>query len=176
MLRSCAAIVACAAALPAAALVAEPLVARPLRPLPGEAPAFMLQASGVQVYQCLPLGSDPNVFAWTATAPQATLFDGSRSVARWTGTNQWEAIDDRSSISGVVRSMQAAGANDLPWALLRAIPVGDSGLFAGVTSVQRVNTRGGAAPTGGCDASRAGEEARVDFSADLYFYKRSGAA
>ena len=42
-----------------------------------------------------------------------------------------------------------------------------------MTSIQRVNTRGGAAPVGGCDETHVGTEARVDFSADYYFYKRA---
>ena len=45
-------------------------------------------------------------------------------------------------------------------------------MFAGVTSIQRVNTNGGIAPATGCDDSHAGNEARVAFSADYYFYKR----
>jgi hypothetical protein len=45
-----------------------------------------------------------------------------------------------------------------------------------VTSIQRVRTAGGAAPAAGCDAARVGEEVRVAFSAEYYFYKRRGAS
>jgi hypothetical protein len=49
-------------------------------------------------------------------------------------------------------------------------------MFAGVTSIQRVNTTGGVAPPGGCSAANAGAESRVPFTAQYYFYKRRGAA
>jgi hypothetical protein len=74
-----------------------------------------------------------------------------------------------------VRSTQAAGADALPWALMRASPGGETGMFAGVTSVQRVNTSGGVAPATGCGAGTAGAEARIPFTADYYFYKLRGA-
>jgi hypothetical protein len=57
---------------------------------------------------------------------------------------------------------------------MRALPTEDAGLFAGVTSVQRVNTSGGVAPAAGCDADNVGKEARSRFSADYYFYRRRG--
>lgn len=173
-MRASAALVASLLVLPAGAAVAPPLVAGALQPLPGEVPAFRLAANGVQVYTCQPGLTDPNAYGWQFSAPDATLYDGTEEVARWTSPNQWDALSDRSSVSAVVRTLQAAGSGDLPWALLRAAPTGESGLFAGVTSIQRVNTRGGAAPAGGCDSAHAGDEARVAFSADLYFYKRAG--
>ena len=46
-------------------------------------------------------------------------------------------------------------------------------MFAGVTSIQRVNTDGGAAPTRGCGPDNVGAEARVAYRADYYFYKRA---
>jgi len=71
--------------------------------------------------------------------------------------------------------MQAAGGDNIPWELLGAMPAGEAGMFAGVTSIQRVNTRGGGVPTAACDDTRVGEEARSAFTADYYFYKRRGA-
>jgi hypothetical protein len=47
-----------------------------------------------------------------------------------------------------------------------------AGRFAGVTSIQRVATRGGAEPATPCDMSRSGQEARVNYTADYYFYKQ----
>jgi hypothetical protein len=44
-------------------------------------------------------------------------------------------------------------------------------MFAGVSSIQRVNTAGGAPPRGACDDTHVGDEARVAFTADYYFYK-----
>jgi len=39
-----------------------------------------------------------------------------------------------------------------------------------VTYIQRVDTVGGQAPADGCDKSRAGSEAPVDYQASYYFY------
>jgi hypothetical protein len=39
-----------------------------------------------------------------------------------------------------------------------------------VSSVQRINTKGGKAPASGCDAARAGQEVRVPYSADYRFF------
>jgi hypothetical protein len=173
MKRSGLIVVLCLAG-PAAAAVAEPGgIAPTLRTLPGEEPAFTLRADGVQVYQCSPLANGG--YGWAFLAPDATLFDGTRGVARLATPNHWESLDDRSAVTGIPRRMQAAGADNMPWELLGAMPAGEDGMFAGVTSIQRVNTRGGALPNAACDDTRVGEEARSAFTADYYFYKRRGA-
>jgi hypothetical protein len=170
MLRTCI-LLASALALPAAAAIAEPSgLAYSLRTLPTEDPAFALSANGVQLYQCqqVPGGAS---YAWFLVAPDATLYDGAASVARMASPNHWESLYDLSSVSGVPLRMQAAGADNLPWELMHAVPIGDSGMFAGVSSIQRVNTAGGAPPRGACDDTHVGDEARVAFTADYYFYK-----
>lgn len=139
-----------------------------------EEPAFMLRGEGAHLFECKALASDPSRFAWAFTAPDVTLYDGGRAVARHASENTWESTGDRSSVGGTIRARQDGGGTNLPWLLLRAQPTSDSGLFAGVTSVQRVNTSGGVSPDTGCDASNAGKEARVAFTADYYFYRRRG--
>ena len=67
---------------------------------------------------------------------------------------------------------QDGGAGNIPWLLLSATSNGADGKMGGVTSVQRVATKGGVEPKDGCDASKVGQEARVPYSADYYFYKR----
>jgi hypothetical protein len=161
------------AALPAA--IAEPGgIAASLRVPANEAPAFVLNGNGVYIYQCRQAISDPDTYVWAFVVPDATLYDGSRSVARHATIGLFESLSDRTSVSGVVRSSQPAGGANLPWVLIRAQPIGESGLFANVSSIQRVNTTGGAAPSGGCGADNVGEEARVAYQADYYFYKRAG--
>jgi hypothetical protein len=164
-------------ATPALAAIAPPSgVAPALRVAANEEPAFMLSGNGVYVYECRLGLADPNSFVWAFVAPDATLYDGSRSAARMTSPNLVESTSDRSSVSGFVRSTQAAGGGNLPWTAMRARPIGDAGLFAGVTSIQRVNTSGGMAPAAGCNADNVGAEARVTFNADYYFYKARGAS
>jgi hypothetical protein len=162
-------------ALPAAAAIREPAGIGPaLRVSLDEEAAFMLSGNGVHVYECRIGVTDPASFVWAFVAPDATLYEGSRSTARLASPNLIESTDDRSSISGFVRSSQPAGSNNLPWTVMRARPLGETGTFAGVTSIQRVNTSGGVAPAGGCNADTVGSEARVAYSADYYFYKRRG--
>jgi len=162
------------AALPAAAITEPGGIAASLRVPASEAPAFVLNGNGVYIYQCRQAISDPNTYVWAFVVPDATLYDGSRSVARHATIGLYESLSDRTSVSGVVRSSQPAGGANLPWVLIRAQPIGESGLFANVSSIQRVNTTGGAAPSSGCGPDNVGEEARVAYQADYYFYKRAG--
>ena len=159
----------------ASAAISEPTgLAAAIRAAADEEPAFMLSASGVHVYQCRATPNDPNAYAWYFVAPDATLSEGARTVGTHKAVNLWESSSDRSSVTGVVKSSQSAGAGNLPWTLYRAQPIGSAGMFSGVTSIQRVNTTGGVAPSTGCAAANAGAESRSTFTADYYFYKRRG--
>ena len=164
---------AAALALPALAAIAPPGVAPVLQPSAAEQPSMALSEAGVNIFECRPNAGAAGGYAWSFIAPDATLYDGNRSVARRTTPNLWESSEDRTSVSGFARAALNSGDN-LPWALYRALPVGDTGLFAGVTSIQRVNTRGGLAPPTGCTEATAGSEQRVAFTADYYFYRANG--
>ena len=175
MIRRLACIVLAALPAAAAAAVAEPGGLQPrLRAAANEEASFVLRADGVHVYECRAAPGAPGGFAWTFLNPDATLFEGSRSVATHVTPNIWESSTDRSSVSAVVQASQPAGPGNLPWTSMRAQSSGDGGLFSGVTRVQRVNTVGGVAPTGGCSEDSVGSETRVQFAADYYFYKRRG--
>jgi len=163
------------AASPAVFAVSEPGGIGPgLRPGGDQVPAFMLTADGVQVYECR-LRDASGAYAWTFVAPDATLYDGSHTVGRHATINHWESTDDRSAVTGIPRVSQPAPVGDLPWLLYEGRSAGEDGLFAGVTAIQRVNTSGGVAPATGCNSDSAGNESRVAFRADYYFYKRRGA-
>ena len=161
-----------AAAGCAIAAIAPPAgVTSAVAPPADEEPVFALRGEGTHAFECRPLASDPSRFGWAFASPDVTLYDGARPVGRQVAENTWEATTDRSAVSGVLRSRQDAGGN-MPWLLYRSQSASDAGLFAGVTSVQRVNTSGGVAPATGCDASNSGKEARVAVAADYYFYRR----
>lgn len=167
---------ALALALPAAAIPEPAGIAATLRAPAGEEAVFALHGAGDYIYQCQQSVLDPNAYQWAFLNPDATLYDGSRSVARHASVGLFEALSDRSSVSGVVRGSQAAGTANLPWLSIRAQPLAADGLFAGVTSIQRVNTSGGAAPATGCGPTNVGGETRVSFQADYFFYKQRGAS
>jgi len=162
-------------AMPAVAAVSPPGgITSSITASADEEPAFMLRGEGTHVFECKQLPSDPNRYAWFFSSPDATLYDAGRPVARNAAENMFEAIGDRSTVTASIRARQDGGSNNLPWLLLRAQSTADAGLFAGVTSVQRVNTTGGVAPDTGCDANNVGKEARTAFKADYYFYRRRG--
>jgi hypothetical protein len=167
-------LLAALAAPPAIAAIAEPRVPPILRAPADEEPAFMLAGNGAYIYQCKPTALDPDAYGWAFVVPDARLYDGPRLAARHTQVDLYEAVDDLSSVTGIVRAALAIGPGNLPWALFRARGLGEAGLFAGVTSFQRINPNGGAAPRGGCDADHAGDEARQNFTADYYFYRKRG--
>jgi hypothetical protein len=163
-----------ACALPAFAAIAPPTgLGRGMAAPAGVEPAFALSAEGVQVYQCSALGADG--WGWTYVAPDVTLYEGTRTIATHKVPDLWEASTDRSSVTAVPRVNQAAGGRNLPWQLLRAAPLNETGMFAGVTHVQRVNTEGGLPEATGCGPANVGAENRVAFRADYYFYRAAGA-
>jgi len=109
---------------------------------------------------------------WAFVAPQAELFDarGNRIGQHGAGP-YWQAADGSRTLGTAKARADAPSADAIPWLLLAARPDGPAGTFSTITSVQRVNTVGGKAPTGGCSASNRGATARVGYSADYHFYR-----
>jgi hypothetical protein len=137
----------------------------------GELPVERIAARGVQIYACRAKAGTASAAEWVFVAPDATLFDAQGAV---TGTHyagpHWEAADGSKIIGSVKARADAAEASAVPWLLLSARSVGSSGRYAGVTSVQRVNTTGGTAPASGCDASTVGTTVRVPYTADYVLF------
>jgi len=159
------------AALPAFADLAEPAgIAAQLRP-EGEKPAFALKAAGVQIYTCK-ASPDGYEHKWTFVAPDATLSENGAVVGHHGAGPTWEFTSDGSVVKGSAKARQDGGAGNIPWLWLPTTSVGKPGRFAAVTSVLRVATHVGVEPSGGCDAGHAGQEARVPYTADYYFYTR----
>lgn len=58
----------------------------------------------------------------------------------------------------------------IPWLpLTKTSHIGD-GVMKNVSSIQRLQTKGGKAPAKGCEPSHIGEQARISYAADYYFY------
>lgn len=130
-------------------------------------PVLRLSAKGVQVFRCEPRGGG---YGWAFRLPEAELFDaGGRVVARHGANFSFEHADGSRLLAAVVEYDEAPRDGDLRWLLLSARSFGQ-GAFAGVTHVQRINTRGGMPPPR-CDASQQNRVLRVDFSADFVFYR-----
>jgi hypothetical protein len=132
---------------------------------------FQLLGQGVQVYLCQPKRDDPSAFEWAFRGPEADLLNGNGEVVgRHFAGPTWEG-NDRSRVVGEVRaSVDSPDATAIPWLLLQARENHGGGLFSTVTYVQRLQTTGGRAPTGGCGATEAGRELRVAYTAIYAFY------
>lgn len=139
----------------------------------GESLAMIVAAKGVQIYECRATKSTGTA-DWVFVAPEAELFDNSgKKVGSHYAGPRWESSDG-STIAGALKErIDAPQADAIPWLLLTARSVGPDGSFSKVTSVQRVNTVGGAAPKTGCSPVSVGQVARVPYTADYYFLTTS---
>jgi uncharacterized protein (DUF2147 family) len=136
----------------------------------GEVLAIPARGIGVQIYECEAAQDDPTHYTWTLKAPEAELQDESGLVLgkHYDGPT-WEGTDGSKVVGEVVAKVDTADAG-VPWLLLHAKSTSGAGMFAHVTSIQRLHTVGGKAPATGCDAQQVGRERRVSYTADYRFY------
>ncbi|HEX2541334.1 MAG TPA: DUF3455 domain-containing protein [Caldimonas sp.] len=153
----------------ALAACASPGVPDALRPDPAESLALVLSAEGVQVYECRP-GHEPSA-GWTFVAPEAELFERGRPVGRHGAGPFWQLADGSRIVGTPKQRAEAPDPRAIPWLLLGARSTGAKGVLSGVTSVQRIHTAGGTAPSSGCDAASAGSTTRVPYVAQYRFFK-----
>jgi hypothetical protein len=133
------------------------------------APTRLAPAQGVQIYTC---GVDAaGAYAWSFVAPEATLFDahGRRVGSHFAGPT-WQLRDGSKVVGRVLSKAAAPEAGAVPWLLLEIVDNSGRGELRHARYIQRVHTAGGNAPAGGCDAEHVGDEARVDYTADYYFW------
>lgn len=166
-LALCAVLAACTTAPPSAPIPAA------LQPA-GEKAAFTLFARGVQIYECRAAqGAAP---AWAFVAPEAELFEKSGGAAVGShGTGPfWRAADGSQIVGRVEARADAPAAGAIPWLLLSTLPSTALGRMSEVSSVQRIHTAGGVAPSGGCSAADVGKRARVPYTSDYVFLVKAG--
>lgn len=158
------------AAMPAGAGSKPPAVPRAIQVPAGQEVVLDVVGKGVQIYDCRPSATDPNVLAWTFREPAAVLYGhGGRPVGIHFRGPTFESFDG-SSVTGTLQaSVPAPGAGAIPWLLLRAITNQGDGVLAAVDYVQRLETRGGVAPAGACDPAGDATVA-VPYRARYVFY------
>ena len=141
-----------------------------LKPAMTESLSMIVRAKGVQIYECRAKTDQAGAYEWAFVAPEADLFDarGNKTGKHYAGPH-WESTDG-SKILGSVKERADAPTGAIPWLLLSAKSVGPDGAFSKVTSIQRVNTVGGVAPAAGCSQAVAGTSARINYTADYYFF------
>jgi hypothetical protein len=123
------------------------------------------RGEGVQIYTCV---KDAD-WAWKLKAPDATLLDqDGKAIGKHFAGPTWR-LDDGSEVQGkVLQVRQQPGT--IPWLILSAQSIGSEGRLSQVDVVRRTSTRGGLAPSNGCDAAHAGAEARIPYSASYSFF------
>jgi hypothetical protein len=139
-----------------------------LQPPTSEKELLRVHGQGDQIYTCAPSGAQ---FSWTLKAPDAQLYDkGGKPFGRHFAGPSWKA-DDGSQVTGKAAANSASpDADSIPWLLVKVVSRSGDGVLAQVTSIQRINTKGGKAPVGGCDSTHVGQDRRVPYSADYVFF------
>ena len=152
--------------------ITAPQVPVALRAPPGEALFLQAQASGVQIYECALKPGQPPTYEWRFKGPEAALVDGAgRSLGKHYAGPTWESVDGSSVVGKVKAQDPGPSAHAIPWLLLTAKATAGSGTFSATTSIQRLKTVGGVAPSVPCSASNAAQVARVPYTATYYFYR-----
>ena len=136
----------------------------------GHKAAMTLVGVGDLTYECKANAS--GAMEWTFAGPAATLTDAklNKTVGKYYGGPTWEAMDG-SKVTGKQQAVAPSSAGNLPMQLVKAEPAMGKGMLEGVTYIQRVNTKGGVAPTDACTSANAGAKKTVPYQADYVFYK-----
>ena len=142
-------------------------------PPAGEQIVLKAHASGSQIYVCQQ--ASDGKFAWTLKAPEAELRDDQgRVIGHHSAGPAWKHNDGSEVTGKVVARVDAPNSDAIPWLLITVVSHSGSGVLAGVTTIQRINTKGGQPPTAGeCSTAKQNAEVKIPYTADYYFYAPS---
>jgi Protein of unknown function (DUF3455) len=160
-------LVACCAALygisPCAAQMAIPdaVAAK------GETVVLTLHAEGAQIYDCRAGADGKSV--WQFREPIATLIQDGKTVGRHYVGPTWEHLDGSRIMGKLIARANGATQKDIPWLKLEAMEPRGAGALAGITAIQRINTKGGQIE-GACE--KAGALFAAPYAADYVFLKK----
>jgi len=103
--------------------------------------------------------------------PVAKLIDGAnKEVGKYYAGPTWESMDG-SKVTGKQVAVAPSTPGNIPLQLVKAEPAMGNGAMSGITYIQRVNTKGGVAPSDPCAAASAGIKKQVPYQADYVFYR-----
>lgn len=133
-----------------------------------------LKTTGVGeiTYECRAKAGSTGTYEWVFVAPVATLYDVNRQiVGKYYAGPTWETMDG-SQVTGKQVAVAPAQTGSIPLQLVKAEPAtGNS--YKNVAYIQRLNTKGGVAPSASCDATHLGKRQSVPYEADYLFYTSS---
>ena len=134
---------------------------------PGATVVLTVHAEGAQVYECK-AGTDGRL-TWAFREPIATLMADGKTVGRHYAGPNWEHSDGSAVVGKTIGNAPGATASDIPWLKLDVASRRGSGILSDVTTVQRINTKGGKLE-GACDS--AGSYRSAPYSADYLFLRK----
>lgn len=150
--------------------------------------AFLLgHGVGTQNYECQPAASLGQV-AWSLFTPQATLFDdqGEQIITHFSSPNpaegrivrvSWQDSQDTSAVWARATAIATVDPTAIPAVRLEVVgrqvgPNSGNTLF-GTTFIHRLVTKGGLAPSTGCDLlTDVGHRAFIPYTAEYVFYRQ----
>lgn len=127
-------------------------------------------------YQCRIKAGTDNQAAWLFIGPDARILkrDGNNSnkdIGRYYGPPAtWEGTDG-AKVVGMQVSVAPNGAANIPLQLVKITTSTGAGELAGTTFVQRLNTKGGVAPSGPCTVASLNNTVFVPYQSDYIFWK-----
>jgi hypothetical protein len=136
---------------------------------PGETLVATIHAQGAQVYECK--ADATGKLVWQFREPIATLLVDGKTVGRHYAGPSWELADGSAVTGKVAARAPGATVQDIPLLKLEVTSQRGAGQLTGVTTIQRLNTKGGVAE-GACE--KAGAFLSVPYAADYTFYKKGG--
>lgn len=126
---------------------------------------------GEITYECKEKANAAGEMEWFFVGPKAQLNDtNGKQVGTYFGPPAtWQALDG-SRVTGTQLAVAPAGAGNLPYQLVKANPAEGKGAMNGVSYIQRVALKGGAAPASACTAANNGQRQVVPYQADYIFW------
>jgi Protein of unknown function (DUF3455) len=149
---------------------ARPDVPDKIKSPAGEEIVLQVHATGSQIYTCQP-GADGKP-AWTLKAPEAELHDQQGGiVGRHYAGPTWKANDGSEVTGKAAARVDSPDADSIPWLLVSVTGHSGEGVLSRVTSIQRINTKGGLPPPAAeCNPAKQSVEVKSAYTADYYFY------
>ena len=145
-----------------------PEVPEELRVPEGQTLLLRLHGEGKQIYSCQRAADG---YGWKLKGPEAKLIDkDGKVVGRHYAGPTWESTDGSRVTGKLAASVASPDAGSIPWLLLGAASHEGTGVMQRVLSIQRLETKGGAAPSTGCAAGSGNIETSVPYEASYYFY------
>ena len=133
----------------------------------GEVLVATIHAEGVQVYECKTNAS--GALVWQFREPVATMIENGKTVGRHYAGPHWELADGSVVAAKVAARANGATSADIPLLKLDVTKRSGNGRFADITTVQRINTKGGVAE-GSCPT--VGAFLSVPYTADYTFLRK----